>query len=381
MTTNIARTSWASHRRRIAAPCFAIGTVLLLAEDVGAQATAVLKGVVRDSAARVGLNAAEVRLDGNGERAITNERGEFRLSMTMPSGRLIVRRLGYRPDTINVLDRADDVQLTLAPVVLRLHRVVVMAERGRYSGRLAGYYERLERGTQGKFITRADLEREKPSQLTDMLQRQPGVHLSRGRPGPARLQMRGRECLPLIWLDGAALSVGSVDLDAFDPTTLEGIELYLGSNVPSRYSGVRGQSECGAILLWSRGPDTEPKHLGASITPETLEQMIRTQTIYTAEQVDSVARTDAAHRPEVAYPPSLRAAQIEGMVLVEFVVDTMGRVEPGHFGIVGSTDPLFSSAVHDALQSTVFTPAILQGRRVRQLVREPFEFRLPAAKR
>jgi TonB family protein len=377
MMTTIAREPWASRCRPIAAYCVAIGAGLLLGEAAAAQATSMVKGVVRDSAARVGLNAVEVRLDGSGQRAFTNERGEFRLSMPVPNGRLIVRRLGYRPDTVDVRGGAGDVQLVLAPAVLRLDRVVVIAEHGRYSGRLAGYYERLERGTQGKFITRADLEREKPSQLTDMLQRQPGVHLSRGRPGPARLQMRGRECLPLIWLDGAALSVGSVDLDAFAPTTLEGIELYLGSNVPSRYTGVRGQTECGAILLWSRGPDTEPKHLGASITPEALEAMIRAQAVYTAEQVDSVARTDGAHRPDVAYPPSLRAAQIEGTVLAEFVVDTTGRVEQDHFGIVGSTDPLFSSAVRDALLSTLFRPAMLRGRRVRQLVREPFEFRLP----
>lgn len=378
MTTNIARRSWAPRPRLIAAHCFAFGAALLLAEDAGAQATSVVKGVVRDSAARVGLNAVELRLDGSGERTFTNERGEFRLLTSMQSGRLILRRLGYRPDTVNVRGEVGDLQLTLAPAVRRLDRVVVIAERGRYIGRLAGYYERLERGTQGKFITRADLEREKPSQLTDMLQRQPGVRLSRGRPGPARLQMRGRECLPLIWLDGAALSVGSVDLDAFAPTTLEGIELYLGSNVPSRFTGVRGQSECGVILLWSRGADTEPKRFGAQITPEVLEQLIRAQTIYTAEEVDSVARADAARRPEAAYPPSLRAAQLEGTVLAEFVVDTLGRVEQEHFGIVGSTDPLFSSAVREALARTVFRPAILRGRRVRQLVREPFEFRLPA---
>lgn len=380
MTTTIARRPWAAGRRLITAHCIAIGAVLLLGEDAAAQATSLVKGVVRDSAARVGLNAVEVRFDGSAQRAFTNDRGEFRLPMSMPTGRLILRRLGYRPDTVAVRG-AGDVQLVLAPAAVRLNRVVVIAQHGRYIGRLAGYYERLERGTQGKFITRADLEREKPSQLTDMLQRQPGVRLSRGRPGPARLQMRGRECLPLIWLDGAALSLGSVDLDAFAPTTLEGIELYLGANVPSRFAGVRGQSECGAILLWSRGPDTEPKHLGASITPEALEAMIRAQTVYTADQVDSVARTDGAHRPDVAYPPSLRAAQIEGTVLAEFVVDTTGRVEGDHFGIVGSTDPLFSSAVRDALLETVFRPAMLGGRRVRQLVREPFEFRLPATER
>jgi TonB family protein len=269
------------------------------------------------------------------------------------------------------------VQLVLRPAAQRLARVVVSATRDRYTGRLAGYYQRLERGTQGQFITRADLDREKPPQLTDMLQRQPGVRLSRGRPGPARIQMRGRECLPLVWLDGVSLNGGDVDLDAFAPTTLEGIELYLGANVPSRYQGVRGQSECGVVLLWSRGPDTEPKRPGRSITPEELEELIASSTIYTAEQVDSVARLDRTSVPDIEYPPSLRAEHIEGIVLAEFVVDTLGRVEVNRFGIVGSTDPLFSDAVRNAIRGAFYTPAMRGGRRVRQLVRQPFEFKLP----
>jgi TonB family protein len=210
-----------------------------------------------------------------------------------------------------------------------------------------------------------------------MLQRQPGVRLARGRPGPARLQMRGRECVPLVWLDGVSLSGGDVDLDAFAPTTLEGIELYLGASVPSRYAGVRGQSECGVILLWSRGPDTEPKLAGRSITPEELEELIASATIYTAEQVDTAARLNQSHPLAIGYPPSLRAEHIEGRVLAEFVVDTLGRVEADRFGIVGSSDPLFSDAVRSAIRGASYTPAIRAGRRVRQLVRQPFEFLLP----
>ena len=288
-----------------------------------------------------------------------------------------MRRLGFRPETVSVRSGGDVVRIALRPTAQQLARVVVSATRDRYTGRLAGYYQRLERGTQGQFITRADLDREKPPQLTDMLQRQPGVHLSRGRPGPARLRMRGRECLPLVWLDGAALSGGDVDLDAFAPTTIEGIELYLGASVPSRYQGVRGQSECGVVLLWSRGPDTEPRRVGPSITPDELEQLIASATIYTAEQVDSVARLDQARLPEIVYPPSLRAEHVEGVVLAEFVVDTLGHVEADRFGVVGSSDPLFSEAVRNAIREASFTPAMRGGRRVRQLVRQPFEFKLP----
>lgn len=367
--------SWRRSLRCVA--LVAAAGLLVLAEKAGAQATSQLRGVVRDSSGGVGLSAAEVRFEGSTQRVLTDERGEFHLSIGALPSRLIVRRLGFRPDTIVVRGGSESLQISLRPAAQSLARVVVNATRDRYTGRLAGYYQRLERGTQGQFITRADLEREKPPQLTDMLQRQPGVHLSRGRPGPARLRMRGRECLPLVWLDGAALSGGDVDLDAFAPTTIEGIELYLGASVPSRYQGVRGQSECGVILLWSRGPDTEPRRAGRSITPDELEQLIASSTIYTAEQVDSVARLDQTQLPAIVYPPSLRAEHVEGMVLAEFVVDTLGRVEADRFGIVGSTDPLFSDAVRNAIREASFTPAVRGGRRVRQLVRQPFEFKLP----
>jgi TonB family protein len=354
-----------------------VAGALLLTARAEAQTPPVLHGVVRDSAAGVALRSAEVRLDGSTQRVLTGDHGEFHLPMAVASGHLIVRRLGFRPETLNVRSSNDLLQVVLRPAAQLLKGVVVNASHGRYTGRLAGYYQRLERGTQGQFITRADLERDKPPQLTDMLQRQPGVRLARGRPGPARLQMRGRECVPLVWLDGVSMSGGDVDLDSFAPTTLEGIELYLGASVPSRYAGVRGQSECGVVLLWSRGPDTEPKRAGRSITPEELEQLIASATIYTAEQVDSVARLDGARLPAIVYPPSLRAEHIEGTVLAEFVVDTLGRVEPDRFGIVGSTDPLFSDAVRSAIRGASYTPAIRAGRRVRQLVRQPFEFRLP----
>lgn len=374
---NPTRNISSSRRRSRRVTHVAASAMLLLAADAGAQATPMLKGIVRDSTAGVGLSAADVRFEGSSQRVLTDERGEFHLPMATQAGRLIVRRLGFRPETLSVRRSNDLLQISLRPTAQRLARVVVNAKRERYTGRLAGYYQRLERGTQGQFITRADLEREKPPQLTDMLQRQPGVRIARGRPGPARLQMRGRECVPLVWLDGVSLGGGDVDFDAFAPTTLEGIELYLGASVPSRYTGVRGQSECGVILLWSRGPDTEPRRAGRSITPDELEELIASSTIFTAEQVDSVARLDQTRLPEIEYPPSLRAEHIDGTVLAEFVVDTLGHVELDRFGIVGSTDPLFSDAVRSAIRGASYTPAMRGGRRVRQLVRQPFQFRLP----
>jgi len=340
-----------------------------------AQRAGEVHGTVVDSASGIGIAFADVAVDGIPVQAQTNERGAFNLSGVAAPFTLRVRRLGF--ESRAVLVRADEVHspviVLLAPAQRYLDAVVVRAERTRYTGRLAGYYSRLEHRTQGVFITREDLEREKPTQLTDMLQRQPGVRITRGRPGAQSVRMRGRDCRPLVWLDGAPMSAGDVDLDSFAPTSLEGIELYLGASAPSGFQAARGQSECGTVLLWSRGTDTEPRRASSSTSPAELEELLASLSIFAADQVDTRAALEA-NGWSVPYPPSLRASGTSGRVVAEFVVDTLGRVEQSRVGIVSSTDPLFSAAVRESAASARFSPAIRGGRRVRQLVRLPFDF-------
>jgi TonB family protein len=80
--------------------------------------------------------------------------------------------------------------------------------------------------------------------------------------------------------------------------------------------------------------------------------------------------------PHPQYPPELRNVNYEGEVLAQFVVDTTGRVERETFKVLKSSSPLFTSAVSSVLPELRFTPAQLGGRKVRQLVRMPFEFAL-----
>ena len=49
------------------------------------------------------------------------------------------------------------------------------------------------------------------------------------------------------------------------------------------------------------------------------------------------------------YPESLRLAGIEGHVLVQFKVDTLGMVDPASVKFLSSTHDLFSRAVREAL--------------------------------
>lgn len=76
------------------------------------------------------------------------------------------------------------------------------------------------------------------------------------------------------------------------------------------------------------------------------------------------------------YPSALQNAGVDGDVRAQFVVDTLGRVEPGSVRILDSTHDLFARAVRDALARARFTPAEAGGRKVRQLAEQAFTFRI-----
>jgi len=77
-----------------------------------------------------------------------------------------------------------------------------------------------------------------------------------------------------------------------------------------------------------------------------------------------------------SYPDMLRSAGIEGTVLAQFVVDTTGRAEMNTFKALKSDNALFETAVKNALQRMRFLPAEVGGRKVKQLVQQPFQFSL-----
>lgn len=74
------------------------------------------------------------------------------------------------------------------------------------------------------------------------------------------------------------------------------------------------------------------------------------------------------------YPEILLSAGIEGQVIAQFVVDTLGRVEPESFIAISSDHDLFTASVRIAMPALRFLPAESGGRKVKQLVRQTFVF-------
>jgi TonB family protein len=352
--------------------------LMLTAVPAGAQTSGVVSGTVTDNTEAPVLGA-EVSVPGAAYRSITDEHGAFRISdVPLGSSVLSVRRMGFAPYTLSVTVsaanlRVEDVRITLTPLPTVLTPVIVSSRRVEYNGRLAGYYQRLEKRNGGYFITRDQIDRENPRTLSQLLLHVPAITPYKGRAGSQGIRMRGRLCWPLVWIDGTPMPAGDVDLDAFAPQTIHGIELYLGSTtVPARFILGRVDNSCGTIVLWSRGPDTDP--ISSAHRPAVdLGALIASVTIFTADQVDAPA-APAEGDIRVGYPQSLFAAGEDGSVTAEFVVDEQGHVEGDSFGIVASSNPLFSEAVRDAVLGAIFTPAKRKGSPVRQLVQQPFRF-------
>jgi protein TonB len=72
----------------------------------------------------------------------------------------------------------------------------------------------------------------------------------------------------------------------------------------------------------------------------------------------------------------LKSANVEGEVLAQFVVDTTGRADMSTFKVLKSTHDLFTQSVRTALQEMRFVPAEIGGRKVMQMVQQPFTFAL-----
>ena len=92
-------------------------------------------------------------------------------------------------------------------------------------------------------------------------------------------------------------------------------------------------------------------------------------------QVEKPAGT-APGSPGPAYPDILRNGGVEGEVLAQFVVDTTGRVDVSTFRVLRSSHALFEQAVRSSLPRMRFLPAEVGGRKVKQLVQQPFVFNL-----
>ena len=337
--------------------------------------TATVAGVVRDSLG-TSIAGVDVAVSGSGLHSRTDESGVYRIVGLLPGpATLTARRLGFAPFAQRLmLDGGEDrtVDIRLAVLAEMLSAVQVTAPHEVYDARLAGFNARSKQQV-GHFVTRERIDRANSTVLSDMLREIPGVLMAPARGGGRSIRLRGANCAPLVFFDGTPASAGEFDIDMIDLKGVEGIEVYSGSaTVPPEFLSARSLDRCGVIAIWSR-PARPRARWVEHREPADTAVVVDTASLFTRDRVDETARLDSGSMVP-SYPDTLYRLGVSGKVVVEFVVDTTGAVEPKSIDVLASSDPLFTLAVREALERARFEPARAGGRRVRQMVQMPFAF-------
>jgi hypothetical protein len=255
---------------------------LLLAPPV-AHAQSVLGAVVESETgepiadamvelmAAAGVTDVRVRTDSSGLFLIHTPRpGTFTVRVTHPAF------VDIESDMLTVgPGESLDIVIRMGREVVPLEPLVVTARR---TGRLAGYYQRLERPGFARFVTREQIARRAAAATTDPFWDVPGVHIRRVRTttgtGDNIITMRLGQCTPLVYIDGVQVrqALGSgMDL-MLRPDVIEGVEIYTGSaGLPPIFE----PHGCGVVAFWTRtGEDSE-------VQPVTWRRVLLGATVFT----------------------------------------------------------------------------------------------------
>lgn len=253
--------------RRIAAVWIAasLGTAGAAAAQAGSAA---LQVTVTDAATGEPLPSTQIVLGGT-PAGVTDPSGVLRVSGLEPSARTVeVRRLGYRPERSDVRlegGQTRELAVALRPEPITLKTLNARSARAARSAPLRDFYKRVESGA-GRYVTRADIDRQRPQRLTDVFRNIPGMSLiataigerpqmasDQSTSSPADRPGRALGCSIRYFLDGTPFEAshdGQIGIDV-RPSEVEGIEIYRSpSTVPARFR--RTGDFCGVVLIWKR---------------------------------------------------------------------------------------------------------------------------------
>jgi hypothetical protein len=191
----------------------------------------------------------------------TTDSGTFELrDIPAATTRFSVRRLGYAPADFDLElrpGRLKPVVIHLTPVAAPLSEVAVErrndVDSDEYrAARFAatGFLDRMAR-LPGYFIPPDEVERRKPSSISDLMNGVPGVSMV-GRPHTASLRYvsSAQHCALRIYMDGHPASDGD---DLVPGSDIKAIEVYTSlTTAPDKFMPSPVAGYCGSIVVWTR---------------------------------------------------------------------------------------------------------------------------------
>jgi len=210
-----------------------------------------------DTQTRQPLAGVTVRLVERNMETATNDRGYFSFG-SQPFGvyMLDVKAMGYAAREAPVRVAGDftqnaEIELSQKPVELQGLNVMVRPKNQRFD--LDGLVRRMNVGV-GSFVTRDQLEKRPRARITEILRETTGVSVNVSRDRSYTLQVRGRTCVPDVFVDGVYYHASDNALDLPAASDLEAVEIYRGAaEIPGPYlrpSPTR--PPCAVIAAWTR---------------------------------------------------------------------------------------------------------------------------------
>ena len=237
----------------------AIGSLLPAHLPAQQHTRGVVSGIVKDDTGQP-ISDVQVASLGSTTMVRTDSAGQFMVSLRAGPADLTFRRLAFAPIVLMMQVFPNDtsnVEVTLTVVAHTLTGQIVLADP--VHRRILTEFESRRKLGFGHFITRAEIARRDPSELSDMVRLVPGTNLILGENGRVRLRFArtaGRDCPPEYYVDG--IMAPGLNIDDTPPGDVEGVELYAGAaSIPPQYNRVYSTSNCGVILIWTRIPGND----------------------------------------------------------------------------------------------------------------------------
>ena len=236
--------------------CSLSGLAVQSLSPVAAQAdNAAIIGQLVDHQTREPVGGARIGLLGIGKELASDSAGRFSHA-GLRSGTYVlqVHAIGYSAASwiVELADgevHSEVFELQRLPYVLD---PLVVERRPSLSEQRRNEFERRRAGGRGYFVTEAEIKRESPRSLADLLRHVPGVRLQcRGSMTGCTVRMARapRECRPDFVVDGfEASNATSLDMPTIG---IIGVEIYRTlSETPLQF--LRADNQCGTIVIWTQ---------------------------------------------------------------------------------------------------------------------------------
>ena len=148
------------------------------------------------------------------------------------------------------------------------------------------------------------------------------------------------------------------------PTEIPPVDLSMKTLDARDFTGRGVEGGVGWGVVGGTGPADQP--------PAEIAELL-----YNADSKDArFVPAELVEQPVFRYPPVLEEAGIPGRVVLQFVIDTLGKVEAGSIKILEQTHEAFAGAAREGVLAAHFSPARHGDRAVRQLSKWPVKFTL-----